>query len=100
MPRVDAVLLETDALLWWQAGGDRLSATASRRIDRADVVYVSPITCWEVAMLLSKGRIALDRPVGAWINDLLAARTAELADLTPAIAVAAGGLPDGHGDAA
>jgi PIN domain nuclease of toxin-antitoxin system len=98
MPSVDAVLVDTHALLWWQAGGDRLSPTAARRIDRAHVVYVSPITCWEIAMLVTKGRVALDRPVNAWINDLLASSPADIADLTPAIAVLAGQLQDFHGD--
>ena len=100
MPNVDAVLLDTHALLWWQAGGARLSRTAARRIGRADVVYLSPITCWEVAMLVTKGRVALDRPVSAWVNDLLATSPADIADLTPTIAVTAGQLQDFHGDPA
>ena len=33
----------------------RLSPAAARRLDRAHVVYVSPITCWEMAMLVTKG---------------------------------------------
>ena len=70
MPNVDAVLVDTHALLWWQADGDRLSPTAARRIERADVVYLSPITCWEIAMLVAKGRVGLDRPMNVWINDL------------------------------
>jgi PIN domain nuclease of toxin-antitoxin system len=100
MPSVDAVLVDTHALLWWQAGGDRLSPTAARQIDRALVVYISPITCWEIAMLVTKARVALDRPVNAWINDLLASSPTEIADLTPTIAVLAGQLQDFHGDPA
>lgn len=100
MPSVDAVVVDTHALLWWQAGGDRLSRVAARRIERADVVYLSQITCWEIAMLVAKGRVALDRVVSAWMNDLLATTTADIADLTPAIAVSAGELHDFHGDPA
>jgi PIN domain nuclease of toxin-antitoxin system len=100
MPNAEAVLVDTHALLWWQAGGDRLSRAAARRIERADVVYLSPITCWEVAMLVAKGRVALDRPVSAWVNDLLATSPADIAELTAAIAVTAGQLRDFHGDPA
>jgi PIN domain nuclease of toxin-antitoxin system len=100
MPNVDALLVDTHVLLGWQAGGDRLSATAARRIARADVVYLSPITCWEIAMLVTEGRVALDRPVAAWINDLLATSPAAIAELTPMIAVTAGQLRDFHGDPA
>jgi PIN domain nuclease of toxin-antitoxin system len=100
MPIVDAVLVDTHALLWWQAGGGRLSRAATRRVERADVVYLSTISCWEIAMLVTQGRIALDRPVTAWVHDLIATSPADIADLTPTIAVAAGQLEDFHGDPA
>ncbi len=100
MPTRDDVLVDTHALLWWQAGGERLSQIAARRIERATVVFLSPITCWEIAMLVAKGRVALDRPVEAWVNDLLATSSAEIAELTPRIAVTAGELRDFHGDPA
>ena len=66
------VLLDTHAILWWQAGSGRLSARAAREIARADTVLVSPISCWEIGILLGKGRIALDRDVQQWVRDLLA----------------------------
>lgn len=93
------VLLDTHALLFWQAGSDRLSEAASEAIGSADRVLVSPITCWEVAMLVSKGRIVLDRSVARWVDDL-GAGTVDFAELTPRIAAAAGSLEDFHGDPA
>ncbi len=84
------ILLDTHVLLWWQAGGQRLTARAAREIARADTVLVSPISCWEVTMLLGKGRIALDRDVHAWVADLFLAEDIELADLSPQAAVGAG----------
>jgi PIN domain nuclease of toxin-antitoxin system len=94
------VLLDTHALLWWRASGTLLSADAAAAIANAPRVLISPISCWEVAMLVHKGRVALDRPVGAWIHAVLAADRMVTADLTPAIAVAAGGLENLHGDPA
>lgn len=96
----DPVLLDTHAILWWKAASDRLSAEAARRIDTSSRVLISPISCWEIAMLLAKDRIALDRPVQVWISDVLGADGVELATLTPAIAVSAGGLTALHGDPA
>ncbi len=100
MPAADAVLLDTHALLWWQAESDRLSRVALAAIRAADRVLVSPITCWEVAMLVGKGRVALDRPVEQWVSDLLAGSQVGAAELTPAVAVAAGQLDGFHGDPA
>ena len=51
-------------------------------------------------MLVDRGRVSLDRPVAAWVTDLLAGERLAVAPLTPAIAVAAGALTDFHGDPA
>jgi PIN domain nuclease of toxin-antitoxin system len=96
------ILLDTHALLWWQAGGERLSPAARRAIARADAVLISPISCWEVATLLTKGRIALDRDVHVWVRDLLGSDGVEPAPLSPQVAVAAAllGAAGFHGDPA
>ena len=96
------VLLDTHALLWWQAGGERLSAAAARAIARSDAILVSPISCWEVATLLARGRIALDRDVYAWVRDLFSSDEVELAPLTAQAAVGAAqlGAAGFHGDPA
>lgn len=97
MGRRDAglmILLDTHALLWWRGDTRRLSRRAAREVDRADVVLVSPISCWEVAMLSGKRRIALDRDVAAWVDDLYAEERVEVAPLTPASAVWAAELGD------
>jgi PIN domain nuclease of toxin-antitoxin system len=103
MPKHDAdkrVVLDTHALLWWHAKSDRLSAKALRAINDASVVLVSPISFWEIAMLVRKGRVALDRPTGVWVSDFQSTDRVEISDLTPGIAVAAAELLDLHGDPA
>ena len=84
------LLLDTHVVLWWQADGDRLSRRAAQEIDRSDGLLVSPISCWEITMLLLKERVALDRPVDRWIGDLFADERIEPAPLTPSTAVHAG----------
>lgn len=81
-------------ILWWQAGGERLSRRAAREIARADSVLVSPISLWEIATLLKKGRIVLDRDVYVWSQDLLSDERIEVTPLTPPAAVMAALLPD------
>ena len=87
------ILVDTHALLWWQAGSRRLSARASREIARADVVLVSPISCWETAILAAKGRVALDREVFVWIRDLFDDDQVDVAGLSPQAAAGAALLP-------
>lgn len=96
------VLLDTHVVLWWQAGGRRLSQRAAREIARADVLFVSPMSCWEIAALFVKGRIALDRDIYAWTRDLLDQERVEPAPVSPQTAVGAGLLSQAgfHGDPA
>lgn len=101
MPRADAdILIDTHVLLWWQARSRKLSQRARSSIDAAHHVFVSPISFWEVSMLVVKGRVELDRPTQTWVTDFLASSKAALAELTPETAVAAGQLEDFHGDPA
>jgi PIN domain nuclease of toxin-antitoxin system len=58
----------------------------------ADGILVSPITCWEVARLASKGRIGLDRDPSVWVQDLSEVDRVAIAELTVTVAVAAARL--------
>jgi PIN domain nuclease of toxin-antitoxin system len=86
------VLLDTHALLWWQAGGTRLSHRARRTIDEADALLVSPLSCWEVATLERSGRISLDREPSLWVHDLFQIERISLAALSPEAAAWAGSM--------
>lgn len=100
MPTGDGtVLLDTHVLLWWQAESDRLSKRAREQITTAGRVLVSPISCWEVAMLIDKQRVSLDRPTAVWVQDLFTSDVSP-ANLTPGVAVAAAELVDFPGDPA
>jgi len=62
---------------------------------------VSAITCWEVGMLATRGRIHLGMPCQEWIAISLSAPGLSVLDLSPRIAVEAAELPgEFHGDPA
>jgi PIN domain nuclease of toxin-antitoxin system len=88
-----SLLLDTHVLLWWQAGGQRLSSAASAAIASASLIYLSPLTFWEVATLRRLGRIELDRETGVWVHGLLGQPRMATATLTPEAAAWAGDLP-------
>lgn len=94
----ESLLLDTHTLLWWQAGSDRLSGRARRLIDTAPRLFLSAISVWELAMLVDQGTVALDRPTQIWVHDLLTDGIVTIAELTPAIAVAAAQLDEFTGD--
>lgn len=100
MSTADRILLDTHVLLWWKADRGRLSAAAADRVDGASQVLISPVTCWEVGMLIAKGRVRLDRPTRVWIEDVLAPARIGIAEVSASTAVAAAALPGFHGDPA
>jgi PIN domain nuclease of toxin-antitoxin system len=63
-------------------------------------VGVSAISCWEVAFLVIRGRLRLDRDVAAWVNAALRRPRTELLPLDPVIAVDAAHLSAFGGDPA
>jgi PIN domain nuclease of toxin-antitoxin system len=94
--RRPVILLDTHAWIWWAAETPRrLSARARRAIAESPSVGVSAISTWEVAMLVAKGRLELDRDVLVWIRQALALPRVTLVPLTPEIAVRSTRLGDG-----
>jgi PIN domain nuclease of toxin-antitoxin system len=90
------IVLDTHAWLWWQAEPSRLSPAARRAIDEAETIGVSTLSAWELAMLVVRRRISLDRDVAAWVRQALA--PARVTALAPsADAAVAAGLLDADG---
>lgn len=100
MSTPERILLDTHALVWWQAGSSRLSRPARRTIEAAHHVGISPISIFEIGILEAKGRISLDRPLRTWATDLLATPGIDLVDLDSDIAAIAATLEGFHGDPA
>ncbi len=95
------IVLDTAAWIWRASDPKQLSSRARRAIDEAERLLVSAISVWEVAMLVAKRRIQLDRAVEQWVDIALALPGIQLVALEPAIAVRSTKLPgDFHPDPA
>jgi PIN domain nuclease of toxin-antitoxin system len=53
-------LLDTQLVLWWEAGSPRLPASLRGLVDEADSVYFSRASLWEIAIKQSMGKLRLD----------------------------------------
>jgi len=87
------IVLDTHAWVWWAAEPERLSSKARSAIEEADALGVSPISCWEVAMLVTHRRLEFDRDTLVWIRQALALPRLALLPVTPEVAVAAAHFP-------
>ena len=96
------ILLDTHVLVWLRLG-ERLLGTESQTLIneawRADSLYVSAISFWEVELLKRKQRIRFPDDVTRWRGELLAQGVNEIS-VDGAIGIRAAGLQDFHADPA
>lgn len=90
------LLLDTHTAIWLTEN-QPIASTAVEAIDAAyqkgGALLVSPITAWEVGLLVSRNRISLVADPKRWFQRLLAIQGVRLADLSSDILIAASFLP-------
>jgi PIN domain nuclease of toxin-antitoxin system len=78
------LLLDTHIWIWSQLAVAKISAKVKRALENdANEVWLSPISVWELALLVEKRRITLDRDVAQWATQ--SAATLKEAPLTSEI---------------
>ncbi len=90
------VLLDTCAFLWDAADQKRLSRKALRAIrtaSRDGELFLSAISCWEVAKLVQKEKLRLAVPIRDWLDAALSREGLRLVELRPEISVESTELP-------
>ena len=90
-----AAVFDTHAWVWMASGSSKANPLRAF----SGTAYISAISLWEVAMLATKGRLALMPDTESWMLENLAP-PATLASLTPAVALESCALEDFHGDPA
>ena len=94
-------ILDTHAWIWWVNESPQLSPAAQGAIETANELGVHRISCWEVAMLVEKGRLGLRLDIDQWVDEALRRPKINLLPFTPRMAVLATRLPGVfHGDTA
>ncbi len=96
------ILLDTHALIWLNLGVPRLGPRARQAADEALLegrLAVSAVSFWEVAMLVERRRVELEKSIDRWHQELLRSGLIEI-PLDGKTAIEAIGLTDLHGDPA
>ena len=92
------LLLDACALIWLAEGSSCLSKGTRRRIDDAFVVYVSPISLWEIARKVVKGKLKLPLAPAEWFARVKEQHNLTMLPFTEAVAFKAAMLPEIHKD--
>jgi PIN domain nuclease of toxin-antitoxin system len=98
------MLLDTCAAIWLvgdQPVTPQTLAAISQARAGGEAIYVSPITAWEIGLLVSRGRMNLQMSPERWFARLMDAPGLRLAHLSPNVLIASSFLPgDLHNDPA
>ena len=88
--------LDTHVLIWLMNGDPTLRPPVRERIEqssRSDEVLAPVAVFWEIAMLVSKRRLALAAPVASWTREVLARPGLDVVPMSPEIAIGCYALP-------
>lgn len=88
------LLLDSHIVLWWLSDDERLTHKARRLVERADEVFVSAATTWELAVKASLGKLRM--PEG--FLEVVEAQGFSHLPITPVHAMAVQNLPWHHRD--
>lgn len=100
------ILLDTHVWVWWMHDSGRLAeihrTTIDQSVNAGTGIGISPISCWEVGQLISRGRLTSALSATEWVEAALTHPAVVVLPLTSHIAVASTQLPqlDHHRDPA
>jgi PIN domain nuclease of toxin-antitoxin system len=91
------LLLDTHVWIWLMLANPELTDSGRQVINRAAAsgqLRIAAISVWEAALLASRGRVVVDRPLARWIMEAVSAPGLLIEPLLPQIAVEASSLPE------
>ena len=95
----EIIVLDTHIWLWLiNSDFDRFPTSWLERFELAEILAVSPLSCYEIALAQGRGRLELTCSSREWFSRALAPAKIELLPLTTEIAVRAVNLSPIHKD--
>jgi PIN domain nuclease of toxin-antitoxin system len=91
------LLLDTCALLFFtmnEPESGKVKSAMQQAYEAGELVYVSPISAWEIGLLVSTGRLNLSMPPNRWFDNVMRKPGVALADLSTDVLIATSFLPE------
>lgn len=92
-----ALLLDTQAFLWWVTDDARLSKRAARAIAASDCL-LSVASCWDMAIKMSLGKLTVPGPLERFVQEQLEVNGFRLLPVSLEQVAGVAGLPFRHRD--
>ena len=91
------LLLDTHVWIWFMLADPELKSGERNVINHAaasGLLRIAAMSVWETALLASRGRVTLGRPLAQWITQAVSLSGLSIEPLLPQIAIEACSLPD------
>jgi PIN domain nuclease of toxin-antitoxin system len=98
MAQLEAMILDTCALLWLASGSKKLSRVALKQINEVPAVYVSAISGFEVAVKVARGKLKLPLSPQEWFDKVVDHHGISILPIEIHVCIAAAQLPPIHDD--
>lgn len=92
-----SLLVDTCALIFLgvdEENSGKAKTAIQRAYDAGEAIFVSPMSAWEIGMLVSRGRLNLSLSPQRWFDIVTDAPGFTLAELSPEVLIASSFLPD------
>jgi PIN domain nuclease of toxin-antitoxin system len=97
MPDLPAPLLLDTCAVIWVAEDQPISEAAGLALNQSHAadrfVYISPISAWEIGLLVARGRLTMIVKPQLWFERLLDLPNVRLADMSPDLLISSSFLP-------
>lgn len=98
------LLIDTHVFIWLMEGDETLPPKVQKLLKQTsqkNVLYISAISIWEIAMLQSKKRLSLTLPLSQWLDQAITLPFLKIVNINKEIAIESCTLPgEFHGDPA
>jgi len=86
VPSTSRLVLDTHSWLWWVTESPELSRRARRLLDRATEIWLPDVCLWEMAMLVGRRRVRVDRELGLWLRQAVDRPRLQPVPISPMVA--------------
>src|SRR5437870_5296198 len=90
------LIFDTHVFFWFMLADLTLSKKFRKEVDQLvqhSAILISPISIWELGLLVQKGRITLEMDCLDWVEQALTYPGVQLAPFSPQVAVLSSRLP-------
>lgn len=88
------ILIDTHIFIWFATNNNQLKQKYKLLLEEESEIFISIISCWEIAKLVEYKRLVLTMPISEWLNIALESSNVKILPLDLPIILDSTNLPD------